>query len=209
MILRKISYVAAFGVALMGSAASATTLDFYGYATNEQGVSNGTTIDFDGVDVTFSASASTDNDANAYAYFDNGAGLGVCKDINGSKQCDPSNDDNITYGESVTLTFGTEYDVSDIVFRAEGHGFLTTSQTLLYSIDGGAYIQSSFNALDDLSFAGVTSISFKYDDKGTNAEQFYISSMVVTAPVPVPAAGLLLLGGLGGLAALKRRRKAA
>ncbi|HQU70143.1 MAG TPA: VPLPA-CTERM sorting domain-containing protein [Albidovulum sp.] len=29
------------------------------------------------------------------------------------------------------------------------------------------------------------------------------------APVPVPAAGLLLIGGLGGLAALKRRRKAA
>jgi len=33
-------------------------------------------------------------------------------------------------------------------------------------------------------------------------------SIDYVAPVPVPAAGLLLLGGLGGLAALKRRRKA-
>lgn len=31
---------------------------------------------------------------------------------------------------------------------------------------------------------------------------------VEVAPVPVPAAGFLLLGGLGGLAAMKRRKKA-
>ncbi|MEZ5794714.1 VPLPA-CTERM sorting domain-containing protein [Albidovulum sp.] len=34
------------------------------------------------------------------------------------------------------------------------------------------------------------------------------STTTPPAPVPVPAAGLLLLGGLGGLAALRRRRKA-
>ncbi len=36
----------------------------------------------------------------------------------------------------------------------------------------------------------------------------YVASAPGTAVVPVPAAGLLLIGALGGLAALRRRRKA-
>ena len=39
----------------------------------------------------------------------------------------------------------------------------------------------------------------------THASIYYTTP----APVPVPAAGLMLLGGLGGLAALRRKRKAA
>lgn len=37
----------------------------------------------------------------------------------------------------------------------------------------------------------------------------YDVSKVSIAPVPLPAGGLMLLGGLGGLAALRRRKKAA
>ncbi|MCB1312563.1 MAG: VPLPA-CTERM sorting domain-containing protein, partial [Sedimentitalea sp.] len=42
----------------------------------------------------------------------------------------------------------------------------------------------------------------------STVNQFYIGAATV-APVPVPAAGLLLLTALGGLGVARRRRKAA
>lgn len=41
----------------------------------------------------------------------------------------------------------------------------------------------------------------------SNSFEYAFPDVYVTAPVPVPAAGLLAIGGIGALAALRRRRK--
>lgn len=55
-----------------------------------------------------------------------------------------------------------------------------------------------------LSAGDTFSVDFAYDPGGTFTIDMDFS--FVTAAVPVPAAGFLLLGGLGGLAALRRRK---
>ncbi len=64
-------------------------------------------------------------------------------------------------------------------------------------------------ALFNSNFAGIDTFritSNKVDKKSANLRVDSIAGTV--AAVPVPAAGFLLLGALGGLAALRRRRKA-
>ena len=60
--------------------------------------------------------------------------------------------------------------------------------------------------------AGLITKSIKIYIGLTNDRQGFADgslASVSVAPVPVPAAGLLLLGGVGGLAAVRRKRKTA
>lgn len=88
---------------LVASAASAATFNFKAEAQgNERGMASfdtGTAIDPLTLRVT--ASATDDDDANQFVYFDHGdAGIGVCKDIGTlhgkADQCIPASDDGIT-----------------------------------------------------------------------------------------------------------------
>ncbi len=171
--------------------------------------------------LTFSA---TQGGSAAYAYFDKGpdpaqAGLGVCGTLDGSQQCNPSNDDNLQQGEIVTVSWTTAQDLSNLLFNADGHTPLASDSTYLqFSINGGSLELYTFADLEAATFTGVTSMTFAYADDQHTGQQYYIDSAVLTAsaipvpstsPVPVPAAGFLLLGGIGALAGLRRKRKAA
>ncbi len=196
-----------------GAVANAATLDFLADANaSERGVASGTVINsiFTGfTNVTLSA-----NDGFS-PYFDKGnAGLGVCKVLTASAQCNPSDDDNVTISEMLTIAFDTAMNLSNMVFTGEGHSSaagiepLTTTETLLFAINGGTLAQYTFADLSAASFTNVLSASFHYDDGASTAEQFYLASADVT-PVPLPAALPMLAAAMGGLGFLARRRRKA
>lgn len=215
-ICKKAGLLGAAGLfaAALAVPAQAATLDFVSYpnVNGEKGVANGTVINFDGLDVTFTSSH--------FAYFDassasevaagGGAGLGVCKVLTGSAQCSPASDDNLTAGETVTLSFGSAQTLSGFKFNAEGHTALTSNVlTLTYAINGGILQSTSFAALAASSFDNVTSITFGFDDQNRTGDQYYIAAITAVSAVPVPAAGVLLLSALGGLGLARRRKQAA
>ncbi|WP_282059241.1 VPLPA-CTERM sorting domain-containing protein [Roseobacter litoralis] len=203
----------AAGVAVtLAGAASAATLDFIAFAAgNEQGVADGTTLNFDGLDVTFSAGPG--GVGADYAYFDDlsggkPAGLGVCTTLTSSAQCNPSSDDNIsmdgsTGPEWVTLTFGDTLSSFMVTsFYDASHNSLATSNDTLF-INGTEY---TFAAALGVDFGGTDSVEFLYG--GTSASQFYVGG-VEASIVPVPAALPLLLAGIGGLGFMARRKRKA
>ena len=101
---------------------------------------------------------------------------------------------------------------SNISFTLGGFGVGDTVEISLFDeMDNLLEVQTGAadGVLTFLS-AGVTSIFF--DDSSTNAGFSYGNwsfDITPTAAVPLPAAGLLLLGGLGALGLGRRKRKAA
>lgn len=70
-----------------------------------------------------------------------------------------------------------------------------------YMIDIGANVGKMLTLVD------TTGVNFAAESAKIDSDGFDISEIAIEV-VPLPAAGLMLLGGLGGLVAAKRRKKA-
>ena len=122
-----------------------------------------------------------------------GAGLGVYH------KKDDTSDDNITDKEAIWLHFDQNVSLSSVGFRAEGHN--TTSwianATFQYSFDNSTWT-TGLLPKDVGQFAlSHTGHDFYFRfGGGSKADQFYISSMTVSA-VPEPETYAMLLIGLG------------
>lgn len=165
--------------------------------------------------ISVAGSASTSAGTTPQAYFDRGAGLGVCSVFTAAGQCNPSNDDNVgaiggsanagdgTF-EILTLTFNQAIELTNVTFRAEGHGLFTGSLKIngvVTNIVGGLWSGSLVGSVFNFEYIPVASTQ-------GSTNEFYIDAATADlSQVPVPAAGLLLVTALGGLS-LARRRKA-
>ncbi|MFC2952938.1 VPLPA-CTERM sorting domain-containing protein [Marinicaulis aureus] len=209
--------VAAVAAAGLG-VAHAAVLDFVAEAAgNERGVADGTVINFDGLNVTFSSLSA----GAFYAYFDDldalgkPAGLGVCEVLAAGpgSECANTADDNIRADEAVTLTFDQTVAVSGFSFTDKDHNDLNSNNinTLLIAInDPMDFVQYTFAEAVALVIAGVDLIRFAFDTTSQTGAQFYVNGFeAVPSDVPLPAAAPLLIMGMAGLSFAGRRRKQA
>lgn len=219
-------------VVMAGASAQAATYDFKAAANAGGGIGESaytsfdTTSAFAGPGLTITA-GDEDFDGTPYVYFDNGnAGIGVCNDLNAagdasvdtatngsSNLCNPSGDDGITTsGEFLTFTAQSSMTIDGIWINSNHDNasiwdtvWLIAGET--YSNLLGSFVDDSLSQDGDI-FIDLGGFFLAAGDfftvKGTSGANSYISGLAVT-PVPLPAAGWLLIAGLGGLAAMRRK----
>lgn len=149
-----------------------------------------------------------ENDPVQYAYTDNGdannpGGLGVCKDVDGSNQCEPLGEDNMTPGEVLHFMFNQDVNITELVFSNHAFARITTA----VGITADAIPSVLTLAQRDASKLSVNPVSYSGSHFTMTASDgpAYLTSMTI---VPVPEPGSLSLMGLGilGLSFLRRRK---
>lgn len=172
-----------------------------GLAANEGAAAQ---IDFTGV----TPGTYTDYTEDGFVFDEVRIVNGNCDALSG-KPCGAENDNETS---TMTAVGGGLFDAVSLWFQFLGKGTvndltLTTDQgsyTFLQSVwgnnDSGQYVTLS-------DYANIfTGISYLTLSTGAGGNVRFDDILANPAPVPLPAAGLLLLGGLGVLGAVRRRR---
>ncbi|MFZ5710272.1 MAG: VPLPA-CTERM sorting domain-containing protein [Pseudomonadota bacterium] len=214
-------------IAAGATASSAAVIDFTSAGT-------GTSGSVGSVSWTMSSNIGTVNNSQAFDGQDSNlawTGLALQRDGYGVRSYldNSSRDDEITSilagSEAILLTFNKAVRVSAVAFLDlflpatgglgevgyaqfdDGTTVSVTAADLANPVGSGSRRAGFAYSLVD----GITTKSIRFFTGLTNDRQGLADGALAAvdiAPIPVPAAGLLLLGGLGGLAAIRRRRKA-
>ncbi len=194
---------AALSFTVLASAASAAVIDFTDAATGTSGTVMGIGYTVTGVPVQANNNQAFDGTvpANSFGLAFDTDGFGV-------------RDDEIGIRESITVTFAS-------LVKITGFAFLDLFESIM-SPGTGEFGVATINGMDytvgytgeDSGYAemfinpvATTSVTFtatsNNDDRGVLDGAL---AALEIAPIPLPAAGLMLLTALGGVAALRRRK---
>ena len=157
----------------------------------------------------------TSNGTNS-AYMDSYSGgkrggLGACSVITASGQCNPSNDDNLSLGEEITISLvsGGLFNWTVTEFRDDDHNLATLTDTLTVTTNGCTLSATTFGDELSMTYTGITSITYGFG--GASPDNYYIAVADLTLPpitnTEVPEPGTLLVLGLGivGLGIARRK----
>jgi hypothetical protein len=198
--------------------ASAATFDFAAIATNNEHGALSETFTNSGISVT-GTSRDLAHTISHYIYLDGPdgpnepGGLGVCKNI-GSGECTPGNDDNLSFGEVLELTFDVPVEISFLSFSNGVHvdnylgnfgiavdstptsiaGFTQYLQAATWS---GSLVGTKFSFISNASISGNSS-----EERVMYISSLNASSRAVPEPMTASLLGISLIG-------FRARRRAA
>jgi len=173
---------------------------------------NGLILTVKGFETNDDGTANLD-DTESFAYLDKGkAGMGVCTKLNGSKQCNPSSDDNVSFGEYLALSFNKATTINSLVLNNNHDGgFLNSliningTNTSVANGKGGRTVSGGWNLaageVFTLAYTNLTSEPPE-DPNDIRTNHFYLESV----SVPEPSVVALFAAGLIGLGFTRRRK---
>ncbi|GHF74897.1 VPLPA-CTERM sorting domain-containing protein [Seohaeicola zhoushanensis] len=224
MKLKKIAIAAAATATMAAGAASAATLTF--------SPSTGVAVAWGSGNYNAGPCAATPTKC----YDPTGTAAGLALDLHTFDSSNPGPGLHLDKAATLTVTFlGKEAGATNVAFSLGGDvsnndlvgtsykvsvgagalDFAFKSSLGTVASNDGNFVDTatrrSAMGFSDIFTDGTTSYVYAYfDDSGAGLDRDYDDMVVkiTVSSVPVPAAGFLLIAGLGGLAALKRRKKA-